>query len=504
MRSLPLLLLAATALVPACTPRKAHVAPPVSPEPPPTEVVDPAAAQDPTRLEPVELEVSTELSNRTVVAQRAGEVFARIEVRAPAPGDSPRPRANVGLVVDTSASMRGDAIARAREAALTLLEGLSEGDVLCVVAFGSAVEVLVPATALDEGSRPRIRAAIEGMEATGTTDLAGGLQAGLQQVQGGARPDQINRLVLLSDGVPNDETPIVNLAQVARNSGVSITALGLGLEYHETLLGQLAQVSGGKFHFIEEPAEVAAVFRDEVLSIEQLAARSLSVTLTPGPGVSIVDVPGLSVGRSGRQAVVGLPDLAQGKTLQLVVKLAVGEHRDGATVELLDGVVGYVDARTGQGQQQRTFVAATATADAAEHEAGMNLPVAVAAARATTAAATLHIVSLARSGQVDEARRTLDQTVAQAKALSKKMPDSELARLVDDLVELRPTLPGLAPPPPPKVAKQPTPLPGHRPAPSGSTRAEPLVDAGNVGLSATGARSVRATHERAYRTLNGG
>lgn len=510
LRSLPLLLVTAAALMPACTPRKAHVAPPVTPEPAP--VVGEAVVADPA--EPLELEVLTELANRFVAAEQAGEVLARIQVRAPAPGDTPRPRANIGLVVDTSASMEGDAIVQARQAALTLLDDLRDGDVLSVVAFGSSAEVLVPATPLDEASRPEIRAAIEGMRAWGTTDLTGGLQAGLQQVQSRAVGGEINRMVLVSDGVPNDASVITSLADQARGAGISITALGLGLEYHETLLGQIAQRSGGGFHFVEDPAEVAAVFRDEVLSIDRLAARSLSVTLTPGPGVSIVEVPGQAVGHSGRSTVVGLPDLAEGQTQQIVVKLAIGEHRDGATVELLDGVVSYVDARTGQGQQRSTFVAARATADADQLAKGTNLPVAIAAARATTAAATLRIVSMARSGQVKQATDALDEAVAHAKELSERMPDAELARLIDDLVELRPTLPGLAPPPPPKVVhKRSTGKSKGMPSPA-SPDAVPFAEldgagAGAVsgvgsGLSATGARNVRRTHERAFRTLNGG
>src|SRR5690606_24973005 len=150
---------------------------------------------------------------------------------------------------------------------------------------------------------------------------------------------EINRIVLVSDGVPNDESMISSLAQQARNHGVPITALGLGLEYHETLLGAIAELSGGKFHLVEDPARVASLFREEVLGIERLAARSVALALTPGPGVTIVDVPGFSTARNGHGVVVGLTDLAEDDTQQVLVRLAVGGHRDGATVELLDGVV---------------------------------------------------------------------------------------------------------------------------------------------------------------------
>jgi Ca-activated chloride channel family protein len=490
LRTLPILLLAA-ALVPACTPSRAHTAPPVTPGNP-VVVADPVVA-----VQPVELEVVAELANRFVPAGKPGEVLARIRIHSPESGGTERPRANIGLVVDTSGSMEGDAIVQARAAALTLLGDLRDGDVLSIVVFGSAPEVLVPATVLDATARAKIRTDIERMKATGTTDLAGGLQLGLQQVQSQARAGEINRIVLVSDGVPNDESSIAGMAQQARNMAIPITALGLGLEYHETLLGQIAQGSGGKFHFVEDPAKVASVFREEVLSIDRLAARGVALTLTPGPGVAILEVPGFSAGYSGRNVVIGLPDLAEGETQQVIVRLSVSEHRDGANVELLDGVVSYADAHTGAGMQERTFVGARATADAAELGTGVNLDVTVAAARATTAAATLQIVSMARGGDVKGATGMLDQTVKTARALEKTMPDAELARLVDALVELRPTLKGLAPVP---VAVE-----QHQGVGGGEAKQPmPVAVQPEPTMSPASARGVRASHEQAYRVLHGG
>ncbi|MEM9462257.1 MAG: VWA domain-containing protein [Myxococcota bacterium] len=513
------LLLLAAVLVPACTSDRAHTPPPVGPEPiPPPVEVAPALA-------PVELEVLGELANDYLRADAATEVMARIRIRSPESEDGQRPRAAIGLVVDTSASMEGEAIAQARGAAVTLLDGLRDGDVLSVVTFGSASQVVVPNTVLGPDTRPQIRTAIEAMAATGTTDLAGGLRASLAQLQRQARVGEINRMVLVSDGVPNDPSPLASLAQQARGAGISITTLGLGLEYHETLLGQLAQASGGTFHFVEDPAEVAAVFRDEVLSIDRLAARGVSLTLTPGPGVQIVAVSGHAGSTQGSNLVVGLPDMVEGETQQVIIRLAVGEHYDGATVELLDGVVGYADARTNTVIQRRTFLSARATDDDEQRAQGVDLDVAVAAARATTAAATLEIMAMARRGQVEAATAKLDATVEDARALSERVSDAALAKLIDDLVELRPTLPGLAPVPVAKAPRSAQPrardAKGKQSAVVRATGAHGeiglggssgAVMAGSTGavprpepapLSEGAARGVRASHERAYKTLHG-
>src|SRR5690606_6593822 len=150
---------------------------------------------------------------------------------------------------------------------------------------------------------------------------------------------------------------------------------------------------------------------------------------------------------NGHGVVVGLTDLAEDDTQQVLVRLAVGGHRDGATVELLDGVVTYVDARTSATMERRTFVSARATSHAEALAKGVNLDVSVAAARATTAAATLQIVSMARAGDLAGAETLPHRPPGHGRALTDDMPDFELSRLLDDLVELRPTLAGLAPQP---------------------------------------------------------
>src|SRR2546421_5472 len=83
-------------------------------------------------------------------------------------------------------------------------------------------------------------ARIAAIQARGTTDLAGGLQAALAQVQPYAAAETISRVVLLGDGEPNEAAPILPLAQQAAAQQIAITTLGLGIDYDETLMGRIA------------------------------------------------------------------------------------------------------------------------------------------------------------------------------------------------------------------------------------------------------------------------
>jgi Ca-activated chloride channel family protein len=83
---------------------------------------------------------------------------------------------NLALVVDTSGSMEGEMIEDAKKASLALLDSLSPGDTLAVVAFPFARRGAHAATRITAKSAAKIREQISSMRAHGTTDMAGGLR----------------------------------------------------------------------------------------------------------------------------------------------------------------------------------------------------------------------------------------------------------------------------------------------------------------------------------------
>lgn len=384
------------------------------------------------------------LANKYVLAQQNGEVLARLRLDTRDLERIGRPPINLALVVDTSGSMEGEPIEAARAASLALVDSLAEGDRLAVIAFHSRTEVLVPSTRLDPTSLAAVRKRIAAMRATGTTDMAGGLQAGLDEVSRSFQQSGINRIVLIGDGVPNVQAPIVPLAQAAGQRGISITALGLGVEYDETLMGAVAQVSGGRFHYVKEPALVARVFSDEVLRLQRVIGRNLVLSLVPGPGVTILDVVGFPGGGSGARSI-SLGDLSEGEQRDVVVRLSVAGRRAGAVVELLDATVAFDDAVRNAGRLERhLFLAARATDDTAAIEAGRDIDVQRTAARLEAAAAVVDSISLARGGRLPEALSLIDGAERSARRAARSLDLPELALQADSMRPLRDSLPALA------------------------------------------------------------
>lgn len=347
---------------------------------------------------PIALEAA--LGNKFVKAGASNAMVARVGLSARRRSATARPPVNLGLLVDTSGSMEGKAIADARAASLALLRSLSPEDRISVVVFDSKAQVLLPTTKLADADRAELEQKLQAMKATGTTDMASGLELSIDEVTKNLQREGVNRVVLVGDGVPNDDRRILPLVGQAAAKGISVTALGLGNDYDETLMGRIAQESGGRFFYVEDSSKVASFFSEEVTRLHEVVARHAVLELHPGPGVTVTGVVGRTFAASAdRGASVQLGDLSRGEQAEVVVELAATSAKDGANVEVLDAVLHYEDGVGGGQREERVFVGARSTQDAASVAQGHVKLVEDAFARAKDAATTLERIESERNMQ---------------------------------------------------------------------------------------------------------
>jgi Ca-activated chloride channel homolog len=387
---------------------------------------------------PDALSLGGDLANRFVPAGARSTLVARIHLGTAAVDPSAHPPINLALVIDTSGSMEGRPIDDARAASLALLDSLRDGDRLAVVTFDSRAEVIVPSVELDGAARADARRRMSAMRARGTTDMATGLRLGVEQVAAHLNAAGINRVVLLGDGVPNVDSGIAEMASSAGRAGITITAMGLGLEYNETLMGAIAQRSGGHFHYVEDSSAVATAFRTEVLRMERVVARAATVTLNPGPDVQIEAVLGHEATRTNAGVTVALGEITEGATRDLIVRLSVPSHRAGSPIELIDARLGWNDPAAPSVHYERdVFLGAHATSDTAEIEAGRSAEVEAVAAQVTLAVGTVAAIREARSGNVEQASAQLDALLGQAQAASRGDGNDAYRRQLSNVSSLR-------------------------------------------------------------------
>jgi Ca-activated chloride channel family protein len=189
---------------------------------------------------------------------------------------------NLALVIDKSGSMAAaDKLSRVKAALLTFVSQLRETDVLSIVVFDSAAQVLLPARTL--GDRQTVKQIIRGIEPGSSTNLHGGLMLGYHEALKNYRKDITNRVILLTDGIANEG--VTDPARIARDSlqfndaGIDLSTIGVGLDLNKDLLRELAKSGRGLFHFVADSQDIEKVFLNEVQSLVSPVATTPNVDI---------------------------------------------------------------------------------------------------------------------------------------------------------------------------------------------------------------------------------
>ena len=108
---------------------------------------------------------------------------------------------NLALVIDHSGSMEGAKIEKARQAACIAIDQLQPTDTFSLVQFDDQVDVLIPAQPVED--RERLKEIVNRIEPGGSTALYAGVQEGAHQLRKYFDEKNVNRVILVSDGIAN-------------------------------------------------------------------------------------------------------------------------------------------------------------------------------------------------------------------------------------------------------------------------------------------------------------
>ena len=195
--------------------------------------------------------------------------LARIAFQAPEIWDD-KPL-NVTLVLDASGSMAdGNRVDIAREAAESIRRSLRDEDRIAVVHF---TDVVIHNLTVEHDSpdAKSVKRSINKLEPHGSTNVQAGLNLGVQLAHEvrRERPDALNYIVLMSDGVANvDATDPFAILESAtdKDSGnpLRLITIGVGINnYNDYLLEQLAQHGNGWYRYLSDTHEARATFSRE-------------------------------------------------------------------------------------------------------------------------------------------------------------------------------------------------------------------------------------------------
>jgi Ca-activated chloride channel family protein len=186
-----------------------------------------------------------------------------------------RPASNLVFLLDVSGSMNErNKLPLVKQSMRMLVDQLTERDHVAIVVYAGASGLVLPSTS--GNNHDTIIAALDRLEAGGSTNGASGLQLAYETAQQHFVRDGINRVILCTDGDFNvgvtSQDELVRLIEDKAKSGVFLSALGFGMgNYKDATLEKLADKGNGNYAYIDTPREARKVL------VEQMSGTLLTI-----------------------------------------------------------------------------------------------------------------------------------------------------------------------------------------------------------------------------------
>jgi Ca-activated chloride channel homolog len=185
--------------------------------------------------------------------------LVRIGLKGRELSEAGRPAANLVFLLDVSGSMQQpNKLPLLKQSLRLLVDRLRTDDRVAIAVYAGASGLALPSTPANH--KADILAAIDRLEAGGSTNGAMGIELAYDIAKANFIPGGVNRVILATDGDFNvgttSEGELVRLIEEKARSGVFLTVLGFGMgNLKDSTLEQLADKGNGNYAYIDSLAE---------------------------------------------------------------------------------------------------------------------------------------------------------------------------------------------------------------------------------------------------------
>jgi Ca-activated chloride channel family protein len=265
---------------------------------------------------------------------------------------------NLCLVLDHSGSMNGRPLDTVKQAAIEMVDNLSERDRISVVAFDHKAKVVVPNQVVSNPAS--IKAEISKLKASGGTCIDDGMKLGIEELIKG-KDNNISQVFLLTDGENEhgDNPRCLKMSKLSAGYNITLNTLGFGDHWNQDVLESIADAAGGTLAYIEQPEAAVAEFNKLFTRIQSVALTNAHLFLTLSAQTRLAELKPvaqvapetveLPVTQDGNQCVVRLGDLMIDVPRVVLANFYIGQLPEGQH-EIAQVQVRYEDPSTGEEQ----------------------------------------------------------------------------------------------------------------------------------------------------------
>lgn len=197
------------------------------------------------------------------------------------------PPSNLVFLIDVSGSMdEPDKLPLLKSAFHLLVRQLRPKDRVAIVVYAGNAGLVLPSTSGSD--KERIDAAIDNLEAGGSTAGGAGIKRAYQEAIANFIPGGNNRVLLATDGDFNigvsSDAEMVRLIEEERKTGVFLTTLGFGQDnLKDSKMEQMADHGNGQYNYIDNIQEAQKVFISELGGTLYTVAKDVKIQVEFNP-----------------------------------------------------------------------------------------------------------------------------------------------------------------------------------------------------------------------------
>ncbi len=217
----------------------------------------------------------------------AGHLLAKVGLQAREAPRGERPPANLVFLIDVSGSMnRPNRLPLVKESLKALTETLEPSDRVGIVTYSGGSQVVLESTPVSQ--RDRIVAAIESLNAGGSTHGSAGIHDAYAMARNNMIDKGVNRVILATDGDFNvgvsSRDGLLALIEEKRRTGVFLTVLGYGMgNLKDANLELLASKGNGNYAYIDDYQEARRVLVEQVGGVLMTVAKDAKIQVEFNP-----------------------------------------------------------------------------------------------------------------------------------------------------------------------------------------------------------------------------
>ena len=197
------------------------------------------------------------------------------------------PAHNLVFLIDVSGSMYGDdRLGLLKKSFKKLVEKLDKDDKVSIVTYASGTSVVLDSVSGDK--KDEIIAAIDDLEAGGSTAGAAGIQSAYALAEKNYSKDANNRIILATDGDFNvgisNTAQLVSYIEEERNKGIFLTILGFGMgNYQDDRMEQLSNAGNGNYFYVDNEKEADKIFTYDLMGTMFTIAKDVKLQVVFNP-----------------------------------------------------------------------------------------------------------------------------------------------------------------------------------------------------------------------------